>query len=192
MASRFDDEIWELVSEDRAPPPAHLARFVTRLDHAEDALDIGCGDGRLTELVPADRVTGADVSTEALERARRRLPQARFVELAPDSALPLDDSAFDLVLCAETLEHVCDVQLLLSEARRVLRPGGMLALTTPAHGRATAALALVRGWSHHFDPLSPHLRFFDRRSLARLLGELGFHRRLFERRHGTLFAIATR
>ena len=192
MASRFDDEIWELVTEDGAPPPAHLARFVTRLDPVGEALDIGCGDGRLTELLPAERVTGADVSTVALKRARRRLPDARFVELAPDSPLPLETSAFDLVLCAETLEHVRDVQLLLSEARRVLRPGGALALTTPAHGRRNAALALARGWGHVFDPLSPHLRFFDRRSLARLLGELGFRCRLLERRDGTLFANATR
>ena len=54
------------------------------------------------------------------------------MELEPDAPLPLGDSVFDLVLCAETIEHVRDVQLLLSEARRVLRPGGALAVTTPA------------------------------------------------------------
>ena len=192
MASRFDDEIWELVTEDPAPPPAHLARFVTDLDPVADALDIGCGDGRLTELVTAERVTAADVSAEALDRARRRLPDARLVELEPDAPVPLGDSAFDLVLCAETLEHVRDVQLLLSEARRLLRPGGTLALTTPAHGRATALLALAGGWDRLFDPLSLHVRFFSRRSLARLLGELGFDCRRLERRHGTLLVIATR
>ena len=47
-----------------------------------------------------------------------------MVELEPDAPLPFDDGAFDLVLCAETIEHVRDVQLLLSEVRRVLRPGG--------------------------------------------------------------------
>jgi SAM-dependent methyltransferase len=192
LASRFDDEIWELVPEGRAPPPRHLAGFVTGLGPVGDALDIGCGDGRLTELLPAERVTAADVSATALERARARLPEARMVELEPDAALPLEDWAFDLVLCAETLEHVRDVQLLLSEARRVLRPGGTLALTTPAHGRATALVALLRGWGHVFDPLSPHLRFFDRRSLARVLGELGFDRPRIDRRRGTLLAVATR
>ena len=192
MASRFDDEIWELVTEDPASPPAHLARFVTGLARVADALDVGCGDGRLTELVPAERVTAADVSAQALERAGKRLPEARLVELDPDAPLPFGDAAFDLVLCVETVEHVRDVQLLLSEARRVLRPGGTLALTTPAHARATALVALVRGWDRVFDPLTPHLRFFSGRSLSRLLGEMGFECRLLERRHGTLLATATR
>jgi ubiquinone/menaquinone biosynthesis C-methylase UbiE len=110
------------------------------------------------------------------------LPDARIVELEPDAALPFDDGSFDLVLCAETIEHVRDVQLFLSEIRRVLRPGGTLALTTPANlplGRLP-------------DPLSPHLRFFTRRSLRRLLDELGFEIEWLRRSSGTLLARATR
>ena len=61
-----------------------------------------------------------------------------IVEIEPDAPLPFGDSSFDLVLCAETIEHVRDLQFLLSEARRVLEPGGRLAITTPAHSRFTA------------------------------------------------------
>jgi ubiquinone/menaquinone biosynthesis C-methylase UbiE len=146
------------------------------------ALDLGCGDGRLTAELDADELTAADVSHVALERARGRVPNAQIVELEPDAPLPLGDGEFDLVLCAETIEHVRDVQLLLSEARRVLRPGGMLAVTTPA------TRALMR--PPH--PLSPHLRFFSRRSLARVLDELGFDVRSIERRDGSLLARAVR
>lgn len=192
MASRYDDEIWALVGDAPAVPPAYLARFVEGLAPVGDALDLGCGDGRLTELLPARRVTAADVSAVALERARRRLEGARLTELEPDAPLPLADSEFDLVLCAETIEHVRDVQLLLSEARRVLRPGGALALTTPAHGRATALRLLLGGFERRFDPLSPHLRFFTRRSLSGLLEELGFEVRRLERRRGSLLAVAER
>jgi SAM-dependent methyltransferase len=77
---------------------------------------------------------------------------------------------------------VRDVQLFVSEIRRVLRPGGRLALTTPA------ARPLMRPP----DPLSPHLRAFTRRSLRRLLAELGFERRSLRRRSGTLLVVATR
>ena len=192
MSSRYDDEIWKLVGEAPAAPPTHLARFVEGLAPVEDALDLGCGDGRLTALLAAERVTAADVSAVALERARRRLPDARLVELESDAPLPFGESEFDLVVCAETIEHVRDVQLLLSEVRRVLRPGGALALTTPAHGRATALALLARGFEHRFDPASPHLRFLTRRSLTGLLEELGFVVLRLERASGSLLAVAER
>lgn len=192
MASRYDDELWELVPADPGPPPAHLADFVRGLGRVDRALDVGCGDGRLTSELDAAALTAADVSAVALERARARLPGAASVELDPDAPFPLEDSAFDLVLCAETIEHVRDVQLLLSELRRVLEPRGRLAITTPAHGRLTGIDVFVRGFERRFDPLSPHLRFFSRRSLARVLDELGFEVRSLRRERGTLLAVAMR
>jgi SAM-dependent methyltransferase len=182
MASRYDDELWELVPLEPGPPPTHLVEFVHGLGRVERALDVGCGDGRLTAELDAAALTAADVSAVALERARARLPGAALVELDPDAPFPLEDSGFDLVLCAETVEHVRDVQLLLSEIRRVLRPGGHLAMTTPA----APPLAPPE------DPLSPHLRRFTRRSLQRVLGELGFEPRSLRRRSGTLLVRATR
>ena len=180
--SRYDDELWELVPEEPGPPPEPLRRFVHSLGHVERALDLGCGDGRLTRELDAAELTAADVSPVALARAARRLPDARVAELEPDAPLPFDDGSFDLVLCAETIEHVRDVQLFLSEIRRVLRPGGTLALSTPAH-LPFAGLP---------DPLSPHLRLFSRHSLRRLLEQLGFDVASLRRRSGTLFALATR
>jgi SAM-dependent methyltransferase len=190
--SRYDDEIWRLVPEAPAQPPSHLAGFVRALPRATQALDLGCGDGRLTALLPADEVTGADVSEVALERARRRLPGARLVKVEPDEPLPFADTSFDLALCAETIEHVRDVQLLLSELRRVLRPGGTLAVTTPAHGRLAGLAILAGGFERRFPPLSPHLRFLTRRSLRELLDDMGFEPRSIRRRAGTLLATATR
>lgn len=190
--SRYDDELWELVPLDARPPPAALVEFVERLGSVEAALDLGCGDGRLTAALDATRLTAADVSDVALARAAARLPGAETVALEPDAPLPFGDNAFDLVLCAETVEHVRDLQLLLSEARRVLRPGGRLALTTPAHSRLTGLDVLARGFERRFPPLSPHLRFLTRRSLAALLRDLGFEPGRVHRRGGTLLAVATR
>jgi hypothetical protein len=95
------------------------------------------------------------------------------------------------VLCAETIEHVRDLQLLLSETRRVLRSGGTLAVTTPAYGRLTGLAVLAGGLECCFPPLSPHLRFLSRRSLRRLLEETGFDVRSLRRRSGTLLATAS-
>lgn len=192
MPSRYDDELWGLVPEEPGAPPAHMVRFVESLGHAGAALDLGCGDGRLSTALDAAELTLADVSEVALVRAATRLPGARTVALEPDAPLPLADNAFDLVLCAETIEHVRDVQLLLSEVRRVLKPGGRLALTTPAHSRLTGIDVALRGFERRFPPLSPHLRFLTRRSLARLLRELGFEPGRIRRERGSLLAVATR
>jgi ubiquinone/menaquinone biosynthesis C-methylase UbiE len=170
----------------------HLVRFVASLPEAEHALDLGCGDGRLTANLRAGAVTAADVSQVALKRAERRVPEAEIALLSPDAPLPFVDSEFELVVCAETIEHVRDVQLFLSEVRRVLRPGGGLALTTPSHSRWTALRLLASGFESGFDPLSPHLRFFTRRSLRRLLDAMGFDVSSVRRRNGTLLVRATR
>jgi SAM-dependent methyltransferase len=188
----YDDDIWRLVPEDPGPPPRHQAEFARSLPAAERVLDLGCGDGRLGSELRAASLTAADVSSVALERAGRRLPGASIVALQPDAPLPFEDGAFDLVLCAETIEHVRDVQLLLSEARRVLAPGGTLAVTTPAHSRLTGLTVLIGGFERRFDPLSPHLRFFTRRSLRGLLAEHGFDVVSLRRRRGTLLARARR
>ena len=182
MSSRYDDELWELVAPEPGPPPAHLVEFVRGLGHVERALDIGCGDGRLTAELDAAELTAADVSRVALERARPRLAGARLVELEPDAPLPFQDGSFDTVLAVETVEHVRDLQLFWSELRRVLVPGGELALTTPA------AAPLVRPG----DPFSPHLRRFTSRSLRRALDDLGFEVESLRRRRRTLLVRARR
>lgn len=181
MASRYDDELWELVPPGREPP-ADIAGWIATLEPARHALDLGCGDGAVSEAIRSEGLTLADVSKVALERAHERLPKAGGVELQPDEPLPLADSAFDLVVLTETLEHVRDVQLLLSEVRRVLEPGGRLAVTTPAHGRRMRPP----------DPRSPHLRFFTKASLGNLLGQMGFDVVSLDRRDGGLFALASR
>jgi ubiquinone/menaquinone biosynthesis C-methylase UbiE len=184
--ARYDDELWELVPEDPGPPPEHLSEFVRSLAPADRALDLGVGDGRLAAELSTGHLTGADVSQVALDRARQRIPAAELVLVEPDEPLPFADNEFDLVACIETIEHVRDVQLALSEIRRVLRPGGRLALTTPLASRWRV---LVRGLEH---PFSPHVRAFSRRSLRTILETMGFHILSLESQRGTLIVLAVR
>jgi ubiquinone/menaquinone biosynthesis C-methylase UbiE len=195
LPSTYDDELWELVPEEPGPPPKHLVKFVESLGRRDGAvLDLGCGDGRLTLGLRGRRIVGADVSRVALDRARGRVAErdVELVELTPGAVLPFDDGTFELVLLAETIEHVVDVQALLSEVRRVLAPRGEIAVTTPAHGRRTGLGMLLRGFERAFDPLSPHVRFFSRQSLEGLLEEMGFDVRPVKTEKGTLLARATR
>jgi SAM-dependent methyltransferase len=190
--SDYDDAIWEQVPEDPGPLPTDQVAWVRSLGPVRRALDLGCGDGRLTAELQAGTVVGAEVSGVALERARARLPGAELVKLEPGGRLPFEDSSFDLVLCADMLEHVLDLQTLLSEVRRVLRPGGELAVSTPAHSRLTGLRVFVRGFERAFDPLSPHIRFFTRRSLRALLDAMGYQVEELDRVGAALFTRATR
>jgi ubiquinone/menaquinone biosynthesis C-methylase UbiE/chromosome segregation ATPase len=114
----------------------HLHRYALCLDMVAglDVLDIACGEGYGSALLAsrAKRVTGVDLETRAIEHARRTYyhPNVRF--LAGDCvAIPAADDAFDVVVSFETLEHVDQQDQMLSEIRRVLRPGGRLVISSP-------------------------------------------------------------
>jgi SAM-dependent methyltransferase len=139
-------------------------------------LDLGCGDGRFAALLAGAgaEVTGVDPSEVALERARAAHPGLEFLLPEGDGSLPLADASFDVVVCINVLEHVADTQRLMSEARRVLAPGGRLAIAVPYHGRVEGAWSAIRSFERSHDPLDPTIRFYTRRSLAALLEQFGY------------------
>ncbi len=141
-------------------------------------LDLGCGDGTFAARLATGgaRVTGLDPAPTALARARAAHPELELVAPAADGSLPFGDGAFDVVTCVNVLQHVADTQTLLSEARRVLAGGGLLAVAVPFHGRLRNVLVALRSFERHYDPLAPELRFYTARSLRALLRDLGFER----------------
>jgi SAM-dependent methyltransferase len=186
------DRVWQSEREIRGPAPELLAEFVRELPPAREALDVGCGDGRLTVELRSTAITVADVSLVALKRARQRLPKATVVLLEPGQRLPFEPETFGLVLMADTIQQVQDVPQLVADVKRVLEPGGILAITTPAHGRRTGLSVLRHGFAPEFDPRGPDLRFFSRRSLGDLLDLAGFHTIAIGREEGRLIATARR
>ncbi len=114
----------------------HLARyaFASRLSRNRRVLDAGCGTGYgAAELsYAANSVTGIDLSEDAVGDARDKYQRRNLNWLvASCTALPIADESFDLVVAFEVIEHLTDWQLLLTEAKRVLRPGGQLIVSTP-------------------------------------------------------------
>ena len=186
------DRVWSREREIRGPAPEPFASFVRELGQVDRALDLGCGDGRLTAELRAAELTGADISLVALRRARKRLPNATIVLLEPGHPLPFEPDSFDLVLCADTIQQVQDVAQLVADAKRILAPGGRLAVTAPAHGRHTGVRVLAGGFDERFDPREPALRFFTRRSLADLLDLAGFQEIEIAQGGGQLLATARR
>lgn len=93
-------------------------------------LEIGCGTGWLCEQLGAfGSVTGIDLADAVIQRARVRMPQARF--LAGDFATaPFAPASFDAVVTLETIAHVSDHAAFVARILEILRPGGVLLLTT--------------------------------------------------------------
>jgi SAM-dependent methyltransferase len=194
--SSFRDYVWESLPGELQPPQFERRRafLLDRVAAGARVLDLGCGAGDFTAALATAgaKPVGADVSERGLERARARHPDLRFALVPEHGPLPWPDGAFDAVWASEVLEHVLDTARWLSEVRRVLRPTGLLALTTPDHGIGRRLRLAVRGFEAHFDPRGDHLRFYTRRSLRELLDDFGFGEAHIERARGTLLASARR
>jgi 2-polyprenyl-6-hydroxyphenyl methylase/3-demethylubiquinone-9 3-methyltransferase len=116
-------------------------------------LDIGCGGGFLAEAfaVLGCQVTGVDPSPVSIATARAHAAgqglQVGYLVGAGEE-LPFPDAAFDVACCCDVLEHVADVDRVVSETARVLKPGGLYLFDTINRTLASKVVAVkaVQQW----------------------------------------------
>lgn len=99
-----------------------------------DVLDLGCNCGYGTNILSDScrSIIGVDVSPSAIEAARLHYqsPNVSF-QLIDGVRLPFDDHSFDVITSFQVLEHLVDYEIYFTEIIRVLKPSGLLLLTTP-------------------------------------------------------------
>ena len=145
-------------------PPSQRAETIRQLNlsSGESALDIGCGPGYLCESMGElvgrhGAVVGIDISTDLITFCNRRKPST-WLSYAIGDATKIDqaDGSFDVVVCTQVAEYVPDVDRALSEAFRVLKPGGRTVFVATDwdavvwHSENAERMALVmKSWEAH-------------------------------------------
>src|SRR2546429_840610 len=128
----------------------------------ERVLDLGCGPGILTAPLarktgPRGMVVGVDLAPGMLAVAAVAAPPWVRLARMDMERLAVRDGAFDAVACGHALQFCPDVGLALSEARRVLRPGGRLAASVPAAAGPSAAWRVIEEVFAGLVPAAPDL-----------------------------------
>jgi SAM-dependent methyltransferase len=132
-----------------------------------DVLEAGCGEGYGADLIAgcARRVVAVDYDESAVTHVRSRYPRVDVMQ-ANLAELPLPDASMDVVVNFQVIEHLWDQAQFVNECARVLRPSGLLMMSTPnritfSPGRDT--------------PINPfHTRELNADELTELLVEAGF------------------
>lgn len=114
----------------------HLHRYhvAAALCTGKRVLDVACGEGYGSNILrlATDDVTGVDIAEDAVAHARERYARdgLKFV-VGSAAELPLPDGSVDVVVSFETIEHHDQHEEMLCEVLRVLRPGGLLIMSSP-------------------------------------------------------------
>jgi SAM-dependent methyltransferase len=141
-----------------SPLYLHLRSLFADLENASvhahgRMLDLGCGN-KPYEKMFAGRIS-EHVGCDIVQSNERRVDI-----ICPATEIPLENGAFDTVLCTQVIEHVADHRAVLSEAFRLLKPGGVLIVSAPMY------------WPLHEEPYD--FFRFTRHGLRHLLEQIGF------------------
>lgn len=172
---------WDYFSTVAPSPDQYFSYQMGRwiLEYAEQfvplkgrVLDYGCGSGYLIghllkRGVACEGLDFSEASVERVEQQFKEHPLFRGTTVADSVPTPLPDASMDLIFCVEVVEHLLDEHLepTLGELRRLLRPGGVLIVTTPNDEDLSASKTLCPECGcvfHHYQ----HVRTWSAATLS--------------------------
>jgi len=151
------------------------------LTGGESVLDIGCGDGKITDMIQSmvrkGKVVGIDISTSMIKHAKNTFPQVTFEE--KDIYEMNYDHEFDLVVSFSTMQWVTDQKRALKLVHRALKKGGRVVISMPQEippplQRAVDKVKSEPRWQRFFEGYSPNWRFYEVAEYRALLEGVGF------------------
>lgn len=185
-SSRLQGSLWSRRARDwfeiqEAQSKALYTILLKALNFCPDSalLDAGCGAGLFCEMAAQKgaNVMGLDASSSLIDIARQRAPRASFFEGGME-ALPFVGATFDAVTMLNSLHYAADPHLALTEARRVLRPGGRVAIAAWARPQDCAVSAFFEALDELLPVESPNtpaaFAYSNEGALNRLVSRAGF------------------
>lgn len=114
----------------------HMERYKFALERVKglSVLDVACGAGYGSHMLASEakEVCGIDISDEAVQYAREHYSGQNIkFEVMDSRAIKYPDHSFDAVVSFETIEHVPEPEVFLKEIKRILKPDGLLIISTP-------------------------------------------------------------
>ena len=160
------DDYWRGVREFYE---ARLPR-IRRLTKGTRMLEVGCADGRFLAMARARgfEVSGIELSDTMRAECRRRLGIETFKSVPEALAT---GTRYDCVVMFEVIEHVADPIAFLKQVRELLRPGGVVALSTPNFG-CDEAVSKPQEFEHFAPPA--HVSYFVPETLSACIAKAGF------------------
>jgi 2-polyprenyl-3-methyl-5-hydroxy-6-metoxy-1,4-benzoquinol methylase len=135
-------------------------------------LDVGCAQGVFLSVCSESgfEAYGVEPSIHTYKVAIENVPEGKvYNNTLSEAGLP--ESFFDVVTLFNTIEHLADPKGVVSEVKRILKPGGIFVVETPDAGHWMARI-FGRRWIHFMPP--DHMVFFSRETLGGLLSKAGF------------------
>lgn len=118
-------------------------------------LDIGCGQGYITARIKDKykdcTVSGVDLSISAIKKAHLMFNEIQFL-VADANSLPYKDASFDILIFNNIWEHVADPVSMINNAKRVLKIGGHIVISTPSRFRMSILLKKITGRKIELNP----------------------------------------
>lgn len=183
MAFDYNNSVWgagDASFKISSPTAWRLRQSFAALPRQGKVLELGCGAGQFIRAVKQKRpelvCVGLDISESALEIAKQTQDGVEYV-LGSGDILPFAAEELDTVLIYDVLEHVQNYQKILSEVKRVLKPGGKFYFFVPCEGDWLSGWHLLKIFNPKLnltEKYAGHINYFSRAEIFATIKKLDF------------------
>lgn len=166
-------------------PAGSLAKIINLAKHRERILDIGCADGSLGQYLKEFdcHVTGVDISDDMINVANKYCDESYVIDLDNSDISDTLKNKFDVIVCADVLEHLKDPGRALLQIKSLLKDDGFIIASIPNIAHGSVRLSLLQGKFDYQDLGildNTHLRFFTRKSVISLFENVGYSAQIID------------